>query len=61
MDSSTVIFWTSLFLILGVSGLFVNVASNLGLHYLPIPFHGFPGENGLKKKVGKNMCFVYFL
>ena len=34
--SSTVICWTSLFVILGVSGLCHVVASDLGLHCLPL-------------------------
>ena len=57
VDFSTVISWMSPFLILGVSGLFQNLffvfgeksyaASDLGLHYLHIPFYGFPGKKGL--------------
>ena len=62
VDSSTYICWTSPFVILGVffrfySILLANtvdpdqtphyVASDLGLHCLPITLYGFPGKNGL--------------
>ena len=58
MDSSTIICWTSPFVILGVLSLFCHfycifdgkycyVASNLGLHRLPMTRFRFLGKNGL--------------
>ena len=47
MDSSTVICWTSPFVILEVSGRLCDFRSGSALFAYDRPFYGFPGKNGL--------------